>query len=120
MTDNKNGGGQPLASIHTEFISDPSEDRLIVKRTQDVEPHLNDNKVWQNHVEQKGDFRRIGSIPFVVIEKFITEKGINLLTMSGEELSKVCQRILDDPDYEYLRTTPKRHHHKMDPLRTRY
>lgn len=78
-------------------------DDLIVNRTQDVEPILDDNKAMANE-PQHGDFRHIGSIPVVIIEKWMNEDGVNILAMGNEEFSAFIERKLNDPDWRHLKT----------------
>lgn len=82
---------------------------LVVNRVQDVEPIIDANKALQS-VAQKwaGDFHHIGTIPNVILEKWINESGVNILAMPNEEFGQFIKRKLRDPDNAWLRTTSRR------------
>lgn len=83
--------------------------QLVVSRTQDVQPFLDDNKRMQ--ADQVGGWRRthgmtrrqIADIPNIVIEQWLKE-GFNIFQVSEKELRKK----LDHPDWAYLKTIPGR------------
>jgi hypothetical protein len=97
-------------SVVTRHHFDHVERRHIFERIQDVEPYLEANKASQ--AESQGfapTFHLIGSIPNVIIEKWLNEDGIEYRElMSGDGLERIVKRKLRDPDYAWLRTTSKR------------
>jgi hypothetical protein len=78
--------------------------KLIFERVQDVEPILDHNKALQNTAQKRGDFRHIGTIPNVILEKWMNEEGAPVLTMSKDEFARFIRRKLNDPDWRHLRT----------------
>lgn len=75
---------------------------------QDVEPVLDRNKAMANHNDgynAKRDMRRVASIPFALWLKVKSEQGIDLFDPDNKD---ALVRILNDPDYAYLRTAPGR------------
>lgn len=83
--------------------------KLLVKRTQDVEPILDHNKRLQ--AESVGGWRRthgqlrrqIAEIPNIVVEAWLRE-GFNVFNASERELRKK----LDSAEWSYLKTIPGR------------
>jgi hypothetical protein len=76
--------------------------------SQDVEPLLDRNKAMANEndgYDRKRELRRVASIPPVVILKLKAEHGIDVF---NPDHADALARILNDPDYLYLRTAPGR------------
>ena len=73
-------------------------------RIQDVEPEIEQNKAFANAGQQTGDFHHIGSIPNVILEKWMQESGVDLFQLPKDEFAKFVRKKLDDPDYRFLRT----------------
>ena len=92
--------------IQTQFNYDHSEDNVVLKNTQDVQPILEMNKK-----EMAGDspygsqnnpnMRKVASIPLVIIEKWKRELGIDI--MDKNDMPKI-KKLLNDPEYRWLRT----------------
>jgi hypothetical protein len=92
--------------IKTKFKYDRSEDNMIVKSEQDVQPLLELNKKELNGdspyggVESNG-MRKVASIPLIVIEKWKRELGVDVF--NKDHMPKVKQ-LLNDPEWRWLRT----------------
>ena len=93
--------------IKRSFRYDHTEDKAVIHSVQDVEPLLDLNKK-----EINGDsmdcteggplgMRKVASIPLIIIEKWKTEIGIEV--MNKDHRPKVKQ-LLNDQEYAYLRT----------------
>ena len=93
----------PVDGIVTSYEHDEMTDVLITTRTQDVEPILEENKARRNHGIVGKDWRHAASIPNIIIEKWIKEKGVNVF--NKDHMPKVKQ-LLNDPEWAYLRTWP--------------
>lgn len=96
------------APVKTEYHV-TEDDKLIIKRVQDVEPILEANKRAFNEHSTKGNlfggtFHHVAEIPVIVIEQWKKE-GIDFY--NKEHWPKVMAK-LNDPDYRYLRTMPGR------------
>jgi len=97
----------PVSGITTQYLSH-SDGRLTVRGVQDVEPVIRHNQAILNSKSSKasklsegeGLGTKVASIPSILVDKLLKEKGINLLTCSTKDLHK----ILNDPDYRKLRT----------------
>lgn len=91
-----------MTEILTRFHYDEAQDRLVVQRTQDIEPILEENKLKANNADSNwtGEFHHVASIPCVIIEKVKNETGLDLMTCSREERN----RFLNDPSNRFLRT----------------
>lgn len=77
-----------------------------IERWQDVEPIIDRNKSLQNEAQTwAGDWHHIGSIPNVILEKWMNEQGADVLRMSAEEFGQFIKRKLNDPDWRWLKTT---------------
>jgi hypothetical protein len=79
------------------------EDEFEIRHVQDIASHLEANKAMRNHNDgysQSREFRRVASIPPVVIEMWKNE-GIDVFNPDHQE---AVMRKLNDPDYGLLRT----------------
>lgn len=77
--------------------------KLYIQRVQDIESVLDENAYARNHHPNNGYgksrvWRKIGSIPCIVVEKILREKGVNILDGSPEA---------DKYVREFLRKNPK-------------
>lgn len=77
---------------------------LVICSTQDVEPYLDDNKRALNDFQRRRNetMRKVASIPVNVAYQWLKE-GINV--WNKEDHPKI-QRMLNSPEYAYLRTSP--------------
>lgn len=84
--------------------------KIISQRQQDVEPYLDANKAAQNAGAPSfaPTFRKVASIPNVVIEKWMAEEGAPVLSMNKAEFDRFIKRKLNDPNWKYLKTTTGR------------
>jgi len=86
---------------------DAPERKFIFERWQDVEPIIENNKRLQNTPQdRKAIWRHTASIPAIFIEKWLQEaweRGQRITTIFGEEMEKIIQQKLNDPDYRFLR-----------------
>ncbi len=84
-------------------------DGLAFKSTQDVEPILDLNKAAFNDgtmgYTPSRDMRKIAEIPLVVAEKWRNELGVDVFDKNH---APAVKRLLNDPEWLYLRTAPGR------------
>lgn len=103
--------------IQTGTEYDPVTDELTVVHRHDVEPILELNKILYNDgtggYGPTREWRRIASIPNIILEKWLKEEGIRY--WDSEDTHKLAAK-LDDPEWRYLRTAPGRVSRK--PIRT--
>lgn len=103
--------------IQTGVSYDPVDDELTVVNQHDVGPILDLNKkLYNDGTNGYGptrEWRRIASIPNILLEKWLKEEGIRF--WDSEDTHKLAAK-LDDPEYLYLRTAPGRMSRK--PVRT--
>lgn len=95
-------------SVATRVHFDRSEKKVTFERTQDVEPILERNKALQTTPQAKGSFKHVASIPAVIVERWINEEGLNLLTLPKHEFDRLVRKKLRDPDWQFLKTTDGR------------
>ena len=79
--------------MRTDLILDRVDHRIVASAWQDVEPVLDRNKALQNDPQRRGDLRHIGTIPNIILVKWM-----------NEEFGKFIKRKLADPDWRWLRT----------------
>jgi hypothetical protein len=83
-----------------------------IKSVTDVAPILEENKAKYTHNDgwsPSKEMRRVGSIPFALIHKWLAEDGVNVLDAGHDpHAAAYLLRKLNDPDYLYLRTAPGR------------
>lgn len=89
-----------MSYVKTITHYDESEDRLIVERVQDVEPYLDQAKV-ESETPQRGELRKAGIIPFVVLEQWLRIHGISFSEFMRDR--GLCKRLLNDPDLAKFR-----------------
>jgi len=86
---------------------DPVDDQLTVLNRQDCEPTLELNKkLYNDGTNGYGptrEWRRVATIPNVILEKWLTEEGIRY--WDSEDTAKLAAK-LDDPEWRFLRTAP--------------
>lgn len=97
------------SGIITETWYNPHDDVLTVKRTQDVEPILEDNKSAYNSAPKHGqrfqhELVEVAYIPNIVIEQWLKE-GLNIYR-GDKETRKRLMAKLNDPDFRALRSRP--------------
>jgi len=83
--------------------------KFHVNHNQDVEPYLERNKAiatsgWDGYDDSR-DFRKIGTVPDVIAYEWLTKRGVNLF---NPDHKLAVRKLLNDPEYRYLRTTPGR------------
>lgn len=101
----------PVTKITTTFDYDAASDTSYIGREQDVSALLDFNKVLTNETDVtkegiKNGWWKYCSIPNVVIEKWINDHGVNFYDRNH---TKGIFRLLNRPEYRYLKTTHKFH-----------
>ena len=104
MIDTDSSVNEALNDIRTQLIRE--QGRIVVRRTQDVEPYLEANKRARNAFQARrgANIRQVAEIPNVVIEQWLRE-GINVF--DPNDAKKVQQR-LNSNEWAYLRTSTGR------------
>jgi len=98
-----------MSEVFTRVHSDPTERKYHFERIQDIQPILDNNKALQNEAQEwAGDWHHIGSIPNVVMEKWMNEEGVNILKMPAEEWGQFIKNKLRQPENMWLRTTNRK------------
>jgi hypothetical protein len=96
---------------------DQGSDQIVIANAQDCEPTIKLNKQLMNDgTDGYGptrEWRRVASIPNVILEKWLVEEGIRY--WDPADTHKLAAK-LDDPDYAFLRTAPGKVSRK--PVRT--
>ena len=92
----------------TREVFDHETGRLYIQHIEDVEPIIEEvteaRNSGTNGFSPKRHWRRIGTIPLVVVEKVLREKGINLMEDSPEARREV-RKILNE--FSKFRTVDK-------------
>ena len=101
----------PWSGITTTFDYDEASDTTIISREQDVSSLLDFNKTLANEdgVTKEGIkncWWLYANIPNIVIEKWLNEHGVNVY---DKDHNKAVFRLLNQPEYRYLKTTNKFH-----------
>lgn len=92
-----------LGGITTTIFSE--DKRVVIVRTQDVEPILEQNKRLQNSrtrsgYDPKAFLNHYAHIPNIVIEHWM-KLGINIFNKNDE---KKINQLLNSPEWSYLKT----------------
>lgn len=88
------------------FHYDAGTDTATIQRQVDVQPIIDANKRLYNEGDgfnKARDGRRIATIPSIVVDKWKRELGVDVFNKDHE---KAVKRLLNDPDWRYLRTAP--------------
>jgi hypothetical protein len=102
--------------MQTRLSLDRGEKLIVAETMQDVEPILERNKVLRSMTQQSDWGRHIGSIPNVIITKWLNEEwaaGNTGLRPFTPEFDLLVQKKLNDPDWKYLRTDSPTVQHTM-------
>jgi len=82
-------------------------DSLTIVNEEDVEPNLDVNKELYNDQDggwsKSREFRRVASIPNILIEKWLIEENVNVLLPENKQW---LRKKLNSNEYLYLRTAP--------------
>ena len=86
-------------------------DETTIGRHQDVETILDINKAitLDEDISKRGikaGWWHYATIPNIIIEKFRTEHGVDFF---NKDHQKAIFRLLNQPEYRYLKTTTKMH-----------
>jgi hypothetical protein len=92
-----------MSDIVARVHLDSDGDHFTVEHAQDVAPILARNKALQSQPQRSDWGRHIASIPNIVLVKWMTEEGADVLRMSGREFGEFVRKKLDDPDWRHLR-----------------
>lgn len=101
----------PFSGITTTFDYAPETDTTVLYREQDISHILDANKALQNNEQLtkdgiKNSWWHYAQIPNIVIEKWKNEHGVDVFNKDHE---KAVYRLLNDPQYKFLKTTAKMH-----------
>lgn len=96
-----------MSEVVTNISLDKSEKLIVAHSMQDVEPILEHNKALRS-MQQKSDWgRHVASIPNIILTKWLHEehaRGNTGVRLFGEEMNKIVDKKLQDPEWAYLRT----------------
>jgi hypothetical protein len=100
-----------MTGITTSVDYIPESDKTVVIREQDASLIIEANKVLQNNDDLtkggiKNSWWHYAQIPNIVIEKWKSEHGVDLF---NKDHQKAVFKLLNDPQYKYLKTTTKYH-----------
>lgn len=95
----------------TTFDYIPESDITVIGREQDISHILDANKVLQNDDQLtkdgiKNSWWHYAQIPNIIIEKWKNEHGVDVFNKDHE---KAVYKLLNDPQYKFLKTTTKMH-----------
>jgi hypothetical protein len=79
------------------FFDGLKSEKMIIKYTDDVEPIIEqvkeDKELRTNGFGKSKNWRKIGSIPLVIVHQWLVEKGIDLMAPGNE---KYVRQALND------------------------
>lgn len=74
------------------FFDGLRSERMIIRVTEDVEPVIDEVTQFKNNSRNgfslSGNFRKIGSIPMIIVHQWLVEKGIDLMAPGNEKYVK--------------------------------
>ena len=88
-----------------------ADDSCTITHTQDVDDILDRNIACANDDDKtkrgiKNDFWKYAEIPNIVYVKWLVEKGVDIFNPAHK---KEMFKLLNSPEYRYLKTTSKYH-----------
>jgi hypothetical protein len=93
--------------LGTELHFDEADKTLTINRVQDVQAHIDYNKMLQR-LEQKSDWgRHVAHIPNIFYEVWVREewdRGNIDIKLYSIEFDEIVEKKLKDPDWKFLRT----------------
>jgi hypothetical protein len=101
----------PFTGMTTTFEYDHATDETTIGREQDVSFLLDMNRAMANdeYISKEGiknGWWHYAQIPNIVIEKWLNEHGVDLY---NKDHQKAVFKLLNQPEYRYLKTTTKMH-----------
>jgi|TARA_R100001129_G_scaffold184670_1_gene170190 hypothetical protein len=103
---------EDIYNPNQDIYVDRSEHKLVVKKTQDVTPILEENKMFRNHIPeaQKGDFQRIAQIPLIALQ--IKTKELhghsNWYKLDKDQQSDVIKKMVNSNEFQNFRIGSKK------------
>jgi len=103
---------EDIYNPNQDIYVDRSEHKLVVKKTQDVTPILEENKMFRNHIPeaQKGDFQRIAQIPLIALQ--IKTKELfghsNWNKLHKDDQRSLIKRMINSNEFQNFRVGDKR------------
>lgn len=90
----------------TEFHYDESSERMVQKRSQDLDPHFDFTSEAQWDPDFDGytpsrDMQHVAHVPNLLIEKWLFEEGLNIF---DDNHWPAIRRKLNDSEFKKLRT----------------
>lgn len=93
---------------YSQYLVDHADGSMAFQVTADVTANIEDNKRLQtlnDGYSPSRDLRRVASIPLAVAVEWHDRYGVDVLNKDHTEAVK---RLLRDPDWRHLRTSPGR------------
>ena len=91
----------PVTGYLVEEHFDWKEKRLYIRKTEDVQPlieEMHEEQALGNNGWSTGrTWRKMGSIPALEVERILREEGINLMQNTPETIKRVRQYFRDNP-----------------------
>lgn len=102
----------PFTGVTRTFEYDSVSDSVTIGTQQDCTNLLDDNNrqvIEADHTQQiKNDWIKYASVPYVVIEKWKRELGINFMTTNPDEW-KVVMGLINSRDWRKVKTSAITH-----------
>ena len=101
----------PLSGVTCYFEYEKSTDNVVLTHEQDVQSILDANKAAANDDDKTkrgigNDWWKYASVPTIVEVEWMQKYGVSL---SNPEHRQAVFKLLNSPDYKYLKTTDKVH-----------
>ena len=91
-----------MNDIVERYHYDESGDKLIIERTQDVSPVLQQIKLERETIKEvPGLGFKVGTIPGIIIEQYMKEHGVSYRDFIADDTH--IHRIMNNPDYSRFR-----------------
>lgn len=103
----------PLTGEYVTFDYDDATDSVTLGHHQDVTPILDQCKeaaadVWKHKQQAKDEWAHYATVPNVVALEWLQKYGVDFYSADPAHRRGVM-RLLNDPDYKYLKRTTYKH-----------
>lgn len=100
-----------FSGIETWHEYDAVENKTVITETQDVEALLKQNRAEYNDADMKrrgmeNEMLKVASVPLTVLMEWKTKHGVDAW---NKDHTKKIMKLLNDPEYRYLRTASGRY-----------
>ncbi|BAQ88335.1 hypothetical protein [uncultured Mediterranean phage uvMED] len=97
--------------INNDITLDKGARKIVVKKTQDTTPVMEQNKIFRNHIPeaQKGDLQRIAQIPLIALQIQTKAKHghSNWYKLNKEQQMEIIRAMISSNEFQNFKVGSK-------------